>query len=63
MNLASGSKNFRSGRGGGGAVATRADGDEPVRVRDLQQGLPAGAEPAAAPAGPQPALEAQAEEQ
>ncbi|KAG6383604.1 hypothetical protein SASPL_156635 [Salvia splendens] len=31
---------WRSGRGGGGAVATRADGDEPVLVRDLQQGLP-----------------------
>ncbi|MBC2900007.1 hypothetical protein CFC21_112760, partial [Triticum aestivum] len=47
-------------RGGDRAVAADADGDEPVRVRDLPQGLPARPEPAAAPARPQPAVEAAA---
>uniref|UniRef100_A0A453E5I9 Uncharacterized protein n=1 Tax=Aegilops tauschii subsp. strangulata TaxID=200361 RepID=A0A453E5I9_AEGTS len=52
----------RPRRGGDRAVAAGADGDEPVRVRDLRQGVPAGPEPAAAPARPQPPLEAQAAE-
>uniref|UniRef100_J3M0G5 C2H2-type domain-containing protein n=1 Tax=Oryza brachyantha TaxID=4533 RepID=J3M0G5_ORYBR len=52
----------RSGRGGDSAVAEDAAGDEPVRVRGVQQGVPAGAEPAAAPARAQPAVEAEAEE-
>uniref|UniRef100_A0A453CM67 Uncharacterized protein n=1 Tax=Aegilops tauschii subsp. strangulata TaxID=200361 RepID=A0A453CM67_AEGTS len=52
----------RPGRGGDRAVAQDADGDEPVRVRGVQQGVPARAEPAAAPPRPQPAVEAEAEE-
>jgi hypothetical protein len=52
----------RSRRGGDRAVPQDAAGDEPVRVRGVQQGVPAGAEPAAAPARAQPAVEAEAEE-
>ncbi|EMS50894.1 Zinc finger protein MAGPIE [Triticum urartu] len=44
------------------AVAAVPDGHEPVRVRGVRQGVPAGAEPAAAPSRPQPAVEAEAEE-
>jgi hypothetical protein len=50
----------RPGRGGHRAVAADADGDEPLRVRGVRQGVPARPEPAAAPARPQPAVEAQA---
>ena len=52
----------RPRRGGDRAVAADAAGDEPVRVRGVQQGVPAGAEPAAPPARAQPPLEAEAEE-
>nr|CAD1828435.1 unnamed protein product [Ananas comosus var. bracteatus] len=54
------SRHSRSECGGDCAVAANANGDEPVRVRDLPQGVPAGPEPAAAPARPQPAVEAAA---
>uniref|UniRef100_J3L8F3 BIRD-IDD transcription factor second C2H2 zinc finger domain-containing protein n=1 Tax=Oryza brachyantha TaxID=4533 RepID=J3L8F3_ORYBR len=50
------------GCGGDRAVAEDAAGDEPVRVQGVQQGFPAGAESAAAPARAQPAVEAEAEE-
>lgn len=53
----------RSGCRSNRAVAEDANGDEPVRVRGVQQGVPEGAESAAAPAGAQPAVEAAAEEQ
>lgn len=52
---------YRSGGGGGGAIAENPNGDEPVRVRGVPQGVPEGPEPAAAQEGPQPPLEAQAE--
>ncbi|KAL5674349.1 hypothetical protein ACJX0J_018655, partial [Zea mays] len=48
-------------RGGGrGSVSGDADGDEPLLVRDLRERVPAGPEPAAAPARAQPAVEAEA---
>jgi hypothetical protein len=53
---------YRPGRRGDRAVAQDAAGDEPVRVRGVQQGVPARAEPAASPARAQPSVEAEAEE-
>lgn len=51
---------IRSGSGGDSTVAEDANGDEPIRLRDLQQGFSEGPEPAAAPERPQPAVEAAA---
>lgn len=51
----------RSGRGGDRSIAKDTDGHKPLRVRDLQQRVPEGPEPAAPPARPQPAVEAEAE--
>lgn len=51
---------FRSRCGGDSAVAEDPFGDEPVHMRNLQQGVPEGPESAAPPARAQPAMEAEA---
>lgn len=54
---------FRSRCGGDCAIAKDPDGDEPVHMRDLQQGFSAGPEPAAPQKRAQPPVEAEAESQ
>lgn len=51
---------FRSRCGGDSSVAEKPISDEPIRVRDLQQGVPARPEPPAPPPRPQLAVEAPA---
>ncbi|RZS12553.1 hypothetical protein BHM03_00044020, partial [Ensete ventricosum] len=50
------------GGGGDRAVAGNAAGGEQLRLRGLQQGVPAGSEPPDTPPGAQPALELRGEE-
>lgn len=52
---------FRSGGRGHRVVAQLSPGDEQIRVRDLQQGVPERPESAAAPPWTQPSMEAEAE--
>lgn len=53
----------RSRCGSDSSVAKVSDGDEPFRVRNLQQGVPERAESAAASEGAQPSVEAPAGKQ